>query len=698
MSATGGTSYQWAPAAGLSCISCPNPIASPNTSTEYYVTITNANGCLLRDSVMIWLAPPPVLLPVSTNISTCDTPATVSLNPEAPVSGYSYQWSPASGLSCTNCANPIATLNSSATYTVVITNSFGCTAQQNFTVNVNNTPPPTPSFSVAIPCGTTAPVPLNGTPAGGVFSGTGVSLVGSQYWFNPASLPVGSTGSITYTVTNLAGCTASSTQTVSTPALPNASFSGLAASYCQSADNAILTPVTPGGTFSGQSIFNNASNSTGIFAIRFVTTLGVPIPITYTVTDPLTGCTNSSVQNTIVYPQPNADVANLADSYWNTEPPFGISPVTSGGTLSNNCGLSNYNAISPAAIGAGNSCCITYQISANGCSANTQNCFSVFACVPPTLLSVQAVAGQTAALSWTAVPNATNYVVRYHIQGSSGWSEIIVSGNSYVLEDLLLCTNYEVQVATLCNNSPSSFGNTINFSTSSCGSTLYLKAFLQGAYNAGTGQMNNNLNTIGFAALLQPFNVAPWHYAGNENIATYLPANANATDWVLVELRANPSDVPLASQAALLFKDGTIKGIGGDVLRFDTIPAGNYYVVIRSRNHLAVMSAQPVSFPNTNATTYDFSSAAQQAMGTAQQIALGNGKYGLYAGDFDGNGIIQVFDSNCFIAQNPSTNDYFRADFDLDGNVNMGDYNLMHPNLGKMGIMPIRLNTQPLCD
>lgn len=42
---SGGISYQWTPAEGLSCTDCPNPIASPSTSTTYMVTGTDANGC-----------------------------------------------------------------------------------------------------------------------------------------------------------------------------------------------------------------------------------------------------------------------------------------------------------------------------------------------------------------------------------------------------------------------------------------------------------------------------------------------------------------------------------------------------------------------------------------------------------------------------------------------------------------------------
>jgi len=48
-----GNTYSWSPTAGLSCTTCPDPIASPTTSTTYYLTIKDSAGCTKRDSVRI---------------------------------------------------------------------------------------------------------------------------------------------------------------------------------------------------------------------------------------------------------------------------------------------------------------------------------------------------------------------------------------------------------------------------------------------------------------------------------------------------------------------------------------------------------------------------------------------------------------------------------------------------------------------
>jgi len=51
------TTYTWSPPNGLSCIFCPNPIATPSTSGWYYVTATNPSGCESIDSIYIEVDP-----------------------------------------------------------------------------------------------------------------------------------------------------------------------------------------------------------------------------------------------------------------------------------------------------------------------------------------------------------------------------------------------------------------------------------------------------------------------------------------------------------------------------------------------------------------------------------------------------------------------------------------------------------------
>ncbi|MCD4698764.1 MAG: LamG domain-containing protein, partial [Bacteroidales bacterium] len=111
-----------------------------------------------------------------------------------------------------------------------------------------------------------------------------------------------------------------------------------------------------------------------------------------------------------------------------------------------------------------------------------------------------------------------------------------------------------------------------------------LTIFLEGCFN-GT-DMDANINTI--LPLSQPYNTAPWLYAGTEWV-TAIP-DANTVDWVLVELRdasnaasATPGTV-IERQAGFVKKDGSITGLDGiSNLRFTSAISNNLFIVIRHR-------------------------------------------------------------------------------------------------------------------
>lgn len=48
-----GSTYDWLAINGLSCLDCPNPIATPGTTTTYYLMVTTPDGCIDVDSVKI---------------------------------------------------------------------------------------------------------------------------------------------------------------------------------------------------------------------------------------------------------------------------------------------------------------------------------------------------------------------------------------------------------------------------------------------------------------------------------------------------------------------------------------------------------------------------------------------------------------------------------------------------------------------
>ncbi len=71
LTAFGGTSYNWSPPDGLSCTSCPNPIASPSVTTVYTVTSNVPAGCINTDTAIVVVGPPPPAPPVISPVFYC---------------------------------------------------------------------------------------------------------------------------------------------------------------------------------------------------------------------------------------------------------------------------------------------------------------------------------------------------------------------------------------------------------------------------------------------------------------------------------------------------------------------------------------------------------------------------------------------------------------------------------------------------
>jgi gliding motility-associated-like protein len=129
LNTTGALNYTWSPVTGLSNPTIANPVATPISTTEYFVTGTAANGCTATDSVTIALDPAPNVI-ASPDTMICGTIG-IHLNATG-ASGYS--WFPATGLNNPFIANPVASPTNSIQYIVTGTNLIGCSATD--TVNI----------------------------------------------------------------------------------------------------------------------------------------------------------------------------------------------------------------------------------------------------------------------------------------------------------------------------------------------------------------------------------------------------------------------------------------------------------------------------------------------------------------------------------------------------------------------------------
>ena len=212
-----------------------------------------------------------------------------------------------------------------------------------------------------------------------------------------------------------------------------------------------------------------------------------------------------------------------------------------------------------------------------------------------------------------------------------------------------------------------------------------LKVFLEGSFEET--EMTTALNNGGLLPLYQPYNMEPWYYYGTESVAV-MPADV--VDWVLVELRdatsaANATlDTRFARQAGLLLSNGNIVDTDGySPLLFYNSVSNSLFVVTLHRNHLAILSANEVSFSGEN-YTYDFTTSSGQAYGTNSQKQLTTGKWGMMSGDASANGIVGNEDLTPTWNSNAGKTGYYPADLNLDREVDNRDKDsYWFPNLGK---------------
>lgn len=217
-SAMNATSYAWLPNDGtLSSQTAANPVANPTTTTTYYVAITNTNGCVDVDTVIVTVVPLPApAITASGPLSFC-TGGSVTLTSSL---SDDYQWS-----SAVNDTLQSITVNISGSYTVTVTDLNGCSATSSQIVTVM----PLPNVDAGNNDSTclSTNVNLMATGASGYVWHPGTTLSDSTI-ANPVAGPVIST---TYTVigTSSAGCVNSDTMRVTivgNPSVPTITRGG----------------------------------------------------------------------------------------------------------------------------------------------------------------------------------------------------------------------------------------------------------------------------------------------------------------------------------------------------------------------------------------------------------------------------------------------------------------------------------------
>jgi hypothetical protein len=137
-------------------------------------------------------------------------------------------------------------------------------------------------------------------------------------------------------------------------------------------------------------------------------------------------------------------------------------------------------------------------------------------------------------------------------------------------------------------------GNPIIVTITNNAIVVQIKTNLQGAYNTNSNLMRTDLNNAGLLPLTHPYSNVPWNYTGTEAVTSFAP---DIVDWVLVEVRRAADTSIIERHAALLRNDGTVVDADGitNGIRFYNFACNTpYFIVVRHRNHIDIISSQAV--------------------------------------------------------------------------------------------------------
>ncbi len=261
-------SYQWSNGATTSNITV-------NTASTFTVTVTDANGCTGSKSATTTINTNPVPS-ITGNSSICQgQSSTINAGSYA-----GYSWS-------TGAATATINVNTAGNYSVTVTDANGCTGTASFNLAVNAIPTPTITGVTSFCAGGNST--LN---AGGGYT--------NYLWNGGATtqtINVTAGGNYAVTVTNAAGCTATTNKVITVNALPVPAISG-PAGICPGASANLFA-----GSYASY-LWSNGNTTPSI-------TTNVSGNYTVTVTD-ANGCVGSSNYNLLAFQNPIPVISGTA--------------------------------------------------------------------------------------------------------------------------------------------------------------------------------------------------------------------------------------------------------------------------------------------------------------------------------------------------------------------------------------------------
>ncbi|MCB0792832.1 MAG: PKD domain-containing protein [Flavobacteriales bacterium] len=247
-----------------------------------------------------------------------------------------------------------------------------------------------------------------------------------------------------------------------------------------------------------------------------------------------------------------------------------------------------------------------------------------------------------------------------------------------------------------------------------CPPSVTVRVLLQGAFDVQANLMRDALRTGGLLPTTEPYTGLGYTQAmggGGETASgsMFTVTGANAiVDWVLVELRNKntPSQI-VATKCALLQRDGDVVGVDGYPRLLFNVPADQYYVAVRHRNHLGVMTFASQTL-NTKERAIDLTLATTLVHGSNARKQLSNGRYALWSGNVVNDGVLKyagagndrdpILVAIGGLVPTATISGYHRSDVNLDGFVKYaGSNNDRDPIIANVGgTVPTAIRSEQL--
>lgn len=193
------------------------------------------------------------------------------------------------------------------------------------------------------------------------------------------------------------------------------------------------------------------------------------------------------------------------------------------------------------------------------------------------------------------------------------------------------------------------------------------------ATNAGGTSVWSTVNRFTTQSLGLPLNLTVY-------LEGFWNGTSQATDTVGIYLASATAPFALVdSQKVVLSESGTANPT------FTKASSGNYYIVVKHRNHLETWSGAPQSFVSGTPLNYNFTTDSAKALGN--NMKKSGSVWVLYGGDANGDGDISGLDIPIFVTQFGSTG-YLSCDFNGDGDVNALDVIIISVNFGISKVVP----------